>query len=105
MITCTFGAASIMSSPDHDVKQHAIQRLLANNGIYSQAQNFLGVVSSAVDPRTGQFMLAINLPTLIGNNLSGPTLTPMLSYNAQSSLQNKGFGLGWSLLLSDVTFP
>lgn len=91
-----------MSKTDTPAPDNAIQRIIDNGGVYSQAQNFLGVVSTDVDPRTGQFMLAINLPTLVANNLSGPTLTPTLSYNAQASLQDKGFGLGWSLLLSEL---
>jgi len=91
-----------MSDTETSLQDNAIQRVIDNGGVYSQAQNFLGVVSTDVDARTGQFMLAINLPTLIANNLSGPTLTPTLSYNAQASLQNKEFGLGWSLLLSEL---
>lgn len=83
-------------------QKEASQRLVAAGGIYSQAQNFLGVVSTAVDSRTGQFMLAINLPTLIANHLCGPTLTFNLSYSAMASLQNSGYGLGWSLALSEL---
>jgi len=73
-------------------------------GIYSQSNNFLGVVQSAVDPRTGQFNLAIMLPTLMGNDLSGPSLAISLSFSALASGQTKGYGLGWSLLVSELVF-
>lgn len=76
--------------------------LQSPGGIYSQSSNFLDVVQSAVDPRTGQFNLAITLPTLLGNNLSGPILGLTLSFSALMSNRTNGYGLGWSLLLSQV---
>lgn len=69
-------------------------------GIYSQANNFLSVVQSAVDPRTGQFNLAISLPSLLANNLSGPSLAVTWGFSSLSSQRDQGYGLGWSILLS-----
>lgn len=82
-----------------DSKNSLLQR---PGGIYSQSNNFLGVVQSAVDARTGQFNLAITLPALQANELGGPTLAISLSFSSLASLQNKGFGLGWSLLVSEL---
>lgn len=71
-------------------------------GIYSQANNFLGLVQSGVDPRTGQFNLAITLPAVPANDLSGPSFASNLAFSPLASQQNRGFGLGWSLLLSEL---
>lgn len=87
-----------------DLPRAAIRQLLQNpGGLYSQSNNFLGVVQSAVDPRTGQFNLAITLPTLHANDLSGPSFALTLAFSPLSSLQNNGFGLGWSPLVSTLT--
>ena len=73
-----------------------------SGGIHTQAMNYLGAVQSAVDARTGQFNLAIKMPALHGNNLAGPVLSTALSFNMMGSTLNQGYGLGWSLLLSEL---
>lgn len=93
-----------MSGDGEVTTQHLLQRVLDNGGVYSQAQNFLGIISTGVDPRTGQFMLAVNLPAIIANQLAGPTVTLTFSYNAQASLQDAGYGLGWSIGLSELVY-
>jgi hypothetical protein len=75
---------------------------MSSHEIHSQANNFLGLVNTGVDPRTGQFMLAMSLPLAPANNLAGPSLTPTLSFSSLSSARNTGFGLGWSLNLSEL---
>ncbi|HEY0288123.1 MAG TPA: hypothetical protein VGC62_14095 [Pseudomonas sp.] len=70
--------------------------------VHSQASNFLGFVKTGVDPRTGQFTLAMSLATVPANNLAGPTLTPTLAFSTLGSTQNHGFGFGWSLNLSEL---
>jgi len=70
--------------------------------IHSQASNFLGFVKTGVDPRTGQFTLAMSLPLAPANNLAGPSLTPTLAFSTLGSTQNRGFGFGWSLHLSEL---
>jgi YD repeat-containing protein len=87
-----------------DPTQPMTAPLLQNpGGIYSQSNNFLGVVQSGVDARTGQFNLAISLPKLHANALSGPSFGLTLSFNPLASAQNQGFGFGWSALLSELT--
>lgn len=78
-------------------------RLENPGGLYSQSNNFLGVVQSAVDPRTGQFNLAITLPAVHANELGGPSFALTLSFSPLSSLQDYGYGLGWSALVSALT--
>ncbi|WP_442112382.1 RHS repeat domain-containing protein [Pseudomonas sp. NUPR-001] len=72
-------------------------------GIHTQANNFLQAVHSGVDPRTGQFNLAINVPLGAANNLTGPTLSLTWLFSSLSSHRDLGFGLGWSLALSQLT--
>ncbi|WP_462402895.1 RHS repeat-associated core domain-containing protein [Pseudomonas sp. Marseille-QA0332] len=69
------------------------------NVIHSSAANFLSFVQNSVDPRTGQYTLAIELPALVGNDLIGPQLPLRLSFNPFND-QDSGFGQGWNLALS-----
>jgi hypothetical protein len=66
----------------------------------SNAFNFLSFVQNSVDPRTGQYTLAIELPELVGNNLAGPSLPLRLAYNPLNN-QDSGFGVGWTLNLTE----
>lgn len=75
---------------------------MSTSPIHSQASNFLGFVKTGVDPRTGQFTLAMSVPLPPANNLAGPSLTPTLSFSSLGSAQHRGFGLGWSLNLSEL---
>ncbi|QCI10930.1 hypothetical protein E6B08_05705 [Pseudomonas putida] len=68
--------------------------------IHSQSNNFLGVVQSAVNDRTGQFNLSISLPSLLANNLAGPALQLNWAFNSLASQSDLGYGLGWSLLMT-----
>ncbi|MDU9403078.1 hypothetical protein RTH46_11315 [Pseudomonas sp. zfem004] len=72
-------------------------------GIHTQAGNFLSAMQSAVDPRTGQFNLFFNIELGIANNLGGPSLPFTLAFSSLGSHRNQGFGLGWSLLVSELS--
>ncbi|KPM66261.1 hypothetical protein HB4184_03630 [Pseudomonas putida] len=67
--------------------------------IHSNATNFQSFLQSGVDPRTGQYTLAIKLPTLAGNDLIGPQLPLQLAFSPLND-QDSGFGKGWSLGLT-----
>jgi hypothetical protein len=77
-------------------------RLQQDNGLYSQASNFLSHVSTGVDSRTGQHTLAIDIPVGMANNLAGPKLSPMLTFSSMDSATDRGFGRGCSLTLSEL---
>lgn len=66
---------------------------------YTSAGNFIGAVEGSVDSRTGTFNVNLPLGKIIGNNLSGPSLSLNLMYSPLSSL-NVGFGKGFQLNLS-----
>lgn len=67
--------------------------------LHSNAFNFASFVQGGMDPRTGLYSLAINLPDVKANALTGPSLPLRLSYNP-ASRENLGFGEGWSLNLT-----
>jgi len=67
--------------------------------VHSNAFNFLSFLNNSVDPRTGQYTLAIELPELVANNLSGPSLPLRIGFNPMNT-QDSGFGMGWTLNLS-----
>lgn len=73
------------------------------SGIYSQASNFSDFVKTGVDERTGQFTVAIALPLPPANQLSGPSHNLSLAFSTLSSTVNRGYGLGWSLGLSELS--
>ncbi|WP_449433671.1 hypothetical protein [Pseudomonas putida] len=70
--------------------------------LHSQAGNFLDFMKTGVDARTGQFTLAISLPLPPANALCGPALPITLTFSLLSSMVNRGYGLGWSLGLSEL---
>lgn len=70
--------------------------------LHTQATNFMDFIKTGVDARTGQFTLAFQLPVIPANMLAGPSLSPTLSFNVMGSTRNRGFGLGWSLDLSEL---
>jgi YD repeat-containing protein len=72
------------------------------NGIHTQATNFTNFIKTGVDARTGQFTVAFQLPLIPANDLAGPAVSPTLSFSVLGSLRNRGFGLGWSLDLSEI---
>lgn len=67
--------------------------------IHSNAFNFLSFVAGSVDPRTGQYALAIELPELHANQLNGPNLPLRIAFSPMNN-RDSGFGIGWSLNLS-----
>jgi hypothetical protein len=70
--------------------------------VHSNAFNFSSFVQGSVDPRTGQYALSIDLPTLNANNLCGPDLPLQLNFNPMNN-EKTGFGTGWSLKLTRFT--
>lgn len=72
--------------------------------LHSNAFNFMGFVHGNVDQRTGQFCVAIKLPELIANELCGPELPLQLSFNPMNE-KNSGFGIGWTLTLTQFAIP
>lgn len=89
----------MLNSPLSDAQ---LKRLQQSGGLYSQARNFLSHVNAGVDVRTGQFTLAITLPVGSANNLMGPELSATLTFSSMASAINTGFGLGWSLVFSEL---
>jgi RHS repeat-associated protein len=79
-----------------------LSRLQNGTGLYSQASNFFSHISTGVDPRTGQFTLALALPIGAANNLTGPSISATLAFSPMGSAINHGFGRGWSLTLSEL---
>ncbi|KPB77789.1 RHS repeat domain-containing protein [Pseudomonas cannabina] len=73
--------------------------MTASTSVHSNAFNFLSYVQSGVDPRTGQYTVAITLPDVKTNGLRGPGMPLALNYNPLNR-QDSGFGLGWNLQLS-----
>lgn len=73
--------------------------MTASTSVHSNAFNFLSYVQSGVDPRTGQYTVAITLPDVKTNGLRGPGVPLALNYNPLNR-QDSGFGLGWNLQLS-----
>ncbi|WP_295474908.1 RHS repeat-associated core domain-containing protein [uncultured Pseudomonas sp.] len=73
--------------------------MTASTSVHSNALNFMGYMKNGVDPRTGQYTLSIDLPTLAANELRGPELPLTLAYNPLNTTDS-GFGLGWNLQLS-----
>jgi hypothetical protein len=72
------------------------------SGIHTQATNFMDFIKTGVDARTGQFTIAFQLPLMPANQLAGPSISPTLAFSVMSSSRNRGFGLGWSLDLSEL---
>ncbi|MFJ4388378.1 RHS repeat domain-containing protein [Pseudomonas soli] len=72
------------------------------SSIHTQASNFLDFMKTGVNNRTGQFTLAIALPLPPANQLSGPALSITLAFSMLGSNVNKGYGLGWTLGLSEL---
>lgn len=70
-----------------------------STSVSSNAFNFTNFINSQVDPRTGQYTCAINLPELKANNLCGPTVPLQLNFNPLNN-SDSGFGKGWNLQLS-----
>ncbi|WP_313459823.1 hypothetical protein [Pseudomonas sp.] len=70
--------------------------------VHSNAFNFMSFIQGGVDPRTGQYTVAIDLPELKANDLQGPGFALRLAFNPLN-LVDSGFGRGWDLKLSQYT--
>lgn len=76
--------------------------MTASTAVHSNAFNFMSFVQNGVDPRTGQYTLAISFPALQSHDLNGPEFPLVLNYNPLNT-QDSGYGLGWDLKLSQYT--
>ena len=70
-----------------------------STSVASSAFNFLSFINSQVDPRTGQYTCALDLPKLEANQLAGPSVPLHLNFNPLNNADT-GFGKGWNLQLS-----
>lgn len=70
--------------------------MATSNAVHSNAFNFMSYLMGGVDPRTGQYSVAINLPELKTNDLVGPIVPLSLVFSALN-MRDTGFGPGWSL--------
>jgi YD repeat-containing protein len=73
--------------------------MASSTAISSNAFNFLSYMRGGVDPRTGQYTLAVDLPDIKVNHLQGPDLPLDLSFNPLNQVDS-GYGMGWDLKLS-----
>ncbi|MHA6161265.1 RHS repeat domain-containing protein [Pseudomonas sichuanensis] len=71
----------------------------ASSSVHSNAFNFMSFLQGGVDPRTGQYTLAVDIPTLKSHELRGPEWPLRLAYSPLNT-QDSGFGTGWNLQLS-----
>lgn len=67
--------------------------------LQSNALNFASYTRGSVDPRTGLYGFALELPPLNANFLQGPELPLHLSFSPLNRT-NVGFGIGWAFKLS-----
>lgn len=72
-----------------------------STSVHSNAFNFSSYVESGVDPRTGQYTVAIRLPELKGNDLQGPDFDLALFYSPLNTVDS-GYGKGWNLQLTQL---
>ncbi len=73
-----------------------------NTNLHSNALNFTSYTTGGVDPRTGQYTVAIELPELGGNDRQGPEFQPKLFFNPLND-GDSGYGWGWNLQISQYT--
>ena len=74
--------------------------MATSTAVHSNAFNFMSYLQSGVDPRTGQYTVAISLPSVAVNNIAGPDVSLGLGFNPLNT-QDVGWGLGWSLPRSE----
>lgn len=73
-----------------------------SSSVSSQAFGFMSFLQNGVDPRTGQYTVAVSLPELKSNWLCGPAVPLNLTFNPMNTIDS-GFGLGWNVNLSQFT--
>ncbi|WP_449431751.1 hypothetical protein [Pseudomonas putida] len=78
-----------------------IANLPNNVTLHSDAMNFMSFAQAGVDPRTGQYTIRLDLPTLIANDLREIDFPLVLAFNPLTN-ENRGYGMGWRLQLSQV---
>lgn len=76
--------------------------MASSTSVHSSAFNFLSFLQTGVDPRTGQYTVAIDLPDVKTNDLRGPDVPLGLNFNPLNG-QDSGYGMGWNLRLSQYT--
>jgi len=67
--------------------------------LHSGAFNYSSFINNSVDPRTGQYGLAIALPVLRGDYLGGASFPLGLTYSSMGA-GDFGYGEGWDINLS-----
>lgn len=73
----------------------------AEGDVHSTAFGFFSHIAGSVDPRTGMYSAAIEIPTGEGNHLRGPHFVFRLAYSSLSAIDD-GFGQGWRLGVSEI---
>lgn len=68
-----------------------------DSGVYTQANNFLGVNESNVDPRTGLFVFGFRLNEISDHEVVGPKVSLVLNYTPMQTHNVYGMGMGFSL--------
>jgi RHS repeat-associated protein len=76
--------------------------MTTSTSVHSNAFNFMSFLQNGVDPRTGQYTVSINLPDVKTNDLRGPGVPLALTFNPLNTVDS-GFGVGWTLQLSQYT--
>ncbi|GLO57264.1 sugar-binding protein [Pseudomonas putida] len=72
------------------------------SSLHSNALNFMSLMESGVDTRTGQYTLSIALPELGANYFQGPDVPLTITFNPLNIIDS-GWGKGWNLLLTQFT--
>lgn len=71
-----------------------------STAVHSNAFNFMSYLQGGVDPRTGQYTVAISFPSVAANNIAGPEVSLGLGFNPLNT-QDVGWGVGWTLPRSE----
>ncbi|MEN5036573.1 sugar-binding protein [Pseudomonas sp. TWI929] len=74
----------------------------ASTAVSSNAFNFMSYLRNGVDPRTGQYTMAIELPDIKCNNLQGP-IFPLRLFFSPLNRRDSGYGTGWNLQLTQFS--
>lgn len=74
----------------------------ASTAVSSNAFNFMSYLRNGVDPRTGQYTMAIELPDIKCNNLQGPAF-PLRLFYSPLNRRDSGYGMGWNLQLTQFS--
>ncbi|MGN7838762.1 RHS repeat domain-containing protein [Stenotrophomonas sp. 22385] len=74
----------------------------SSTAVHSNAFNFRSYVEHGVDPRTGQYTVALSVPDLKSHALAGPALPLSISFSPMNT-RDAGFGLGWAINLTEYS--